>query len=307
MHERYVDLSAQITAWAEAEPDIQGVIVIGSQGRAEPPPDRWSDLDLMVFAATPDRWLAAGRSSANPSAVLSANWLEQFGQPLAVFTEVTPLGGHDWDWCVRRVLYADGRDVDFSILRADRVDEVLKMNAGILSWGCRLLYDSTEQLEQALQATVAAVTAETWGASGGVGISDSALQEAVQVLLYHVVWAQKKVARGEVWTAAGCLNSFMRPYLLTLVEAYSQASGAPAMSFSYEGRFLERRTAPEVLALLQGCAAPCDGPSLNASLGRVLDLIGVLAPVVYAKRGLAWDQAACDGIRRVYREMASTG
>lgn len=122
-----------------------------------------------------------------------------------------------------------------------------------------------------------------------------------------MVWAQKKVTRGEVWTAAGCLNSFLRPYLLTLVEAYNLVAGAPAGRPTYEGRYLEQRTAPEVLALLQGCAAPYDGPSLPASLNHVLELIEALGPAVYAKRGLAWDPAALEGIRRVYREMAGTG
>ena len=69
-----------------------------------------------------------------------------------------------------------------------------------------------------------------------------------------MVWAQKKVTRGKVWTAVGCLNSFLRPYLLTLVEAYSLATGAPAGRPTYEDRYLEQCTAPEVLALLQGAS-----------------------------------------------------
>ncbi|MHB1317345.1 MAG: aminoglycoside 6-adenylyltransferase [Anaerolineae bacterium] len=304
MHQRYVDLIARITAWAEAEPDIQGLVVIGSQGRVDPPPDRWSDLDLMVFAITPGRWLAAGGSSASAGAVLDAGWLGQFGRPLAVFTEVTPLGGHDWDWSVRRVLYADGRDVDFSILPADRADDAIAMNTGILAWGYQVLYDATGRLDQALRSAVAAVTGETWGAAVPDTIGDAALLEAIQVLLYHVIWALKKLRRGEVWVGAGCLNAFLRPYLLTLIEAHNQAIGAPRGALTYEGRFLEQRTAPDVLALLRPCAMPYDAAAGIPALGALLDLIEALAPAVCAARGLPWDQGACDGVRALYGEMA---
>jgi aminoglycoside 6-adenylyltransferase len=304
MHDRYVDLVAQITAWTAAEPDIQGLVVIGSQSRIDPPPDRWSDLDLMVFANTPDRWLEAGRSSANPSDVPVADWLEQFGRPLAAFTEITPLGGHDWAWSVRRVLYADGRDVDFSILPAGRADEAIALNTGILAWGYRVLYDPRHSLAPALERTVASVTAGTWGAGAPESIADAALQEAVQVLLYHVIWALKKLRRGEVWVGAGCLNAFLRPYLLTLIEAYGQATGAPRGTLTYEGRFLETRTSPEVLALLRLCAMPYDAAAGIAALGALLDLIEALAPAVYGSRGLAWDRRAFEALRALYEEMA---
>lgn len=293
MHERYVDLIGRILTWAEAEPDVYGIVVIGSQSRLDPPPDRWSDLDLMVLCDDPGRWLG------------SSDWLQSFGPPLSVFTERTPLGGHDWDWTVRRVLYADGRDVDFSLLPLAHVDEAIAMNAGILSWGYQVLYDANGTLETRLAGAVAGVTADTWGAASAAVTDAAQLQEAVQVLLYHVIWAQKKLARGEIWVAAGCLNSFLRPYLLALVEAHNQATGAPAMPFNYEGRFLERRTAPEVLHLLHGCAAGYDCGALTAALGSLLELIGTLAPAVYAAHGLAWDAAAFEGIGALWQQIAA--
>ena len=44
------ELLARIVAWAEAQPDVRGAILVGSYARSERPADESSDLDLVVVA-----------------------------------------------------------------------------------------------------------------------------------------------------------------------------------------------------------------------------------------------------------------
>jgi len=300
VHPRYVDLAARIVRWAEREPGVHGLIVIGSQAREAPPADEWSDLDLMVFCEDPGRYLG------------DTGWLRPFGHPLCAFTERTPLGGRDWEWLVRRVLYADGRDVDFSLLREDRASEALAVNAEILAAGWEVRYDPAGTLPAQVAGAIAAAGAATDGEAqdgeepgGEDPLAEDPLAEDLAVMLYHVIWAMKKIRRGEIWVAAGCLNSFLREPLWRLIAAYNRAGGAPQPALSYGGRYLERTTAPEVLAMLRGCAMPYEAAGGIAALRALLNLLAALGPRACVARGLAWDSEAYAGVRAMFEELAA--
>jgi aminoglycoside 6-adenylyltransferase len=51
-------LENRVIAWAESQPDIRAILVIGSRARRDFPADEWSDLDLMVFATDLKKYLA---------------------------------------------------------------------------------------------------------------------------------------------------------------------------------------------------------------------------------------------------------
>ena len=59
-------LENRIIAWAESQPDIRAILVIGSRARRDLPADEWSDLDLMVFATDSERYLANGDWLSSP-------------------------------------------------------------------------------------------------------------------------------------------------------------------------------------------------------------------------------------------------
>jgi hypothetical protein len=54
--------------------------------------------------------------------------------------EETPLPWVSLTWSVKRILFADHRAVDFSIMPADRLDDVLAMNAEIHANGYQVIY-----------------------------------------------------------------------------------------------------------------------------------------------------------------------
>ena len=66
----------------------------------------------MVFSGHPQMWMAEN------------TWFGCFGDVVTFFDEIVPLHFTNWSWCVKRVLYSDLRDVDFSILPFDHLDEV---------------------------------------------------------------------------------------------------------------------------------------------------------------------------------------
>ena len=43
-------LENRVVTWAESQPSIRAILVVGSRARRDFPADEWSDLDLMIFA-----------------------------------------------------------------------------------------------------------------------------------------------------------------------------------------------------------------------------------------------------------------
>ena len=96
------ELIDRFTAWAQDQPDIRAGVILGSRARSEMPADSLSDLDLLVIARDPLIYLSNG------------SWLLTFGEPGLTFVESTAVG----DFRERRVIFKDGRDVDFSVVPA---------------------------------------------------------------------------------------------------------------------------------------------------------------------------------------------
>lgn len=61
-------LEDRVIAWAESQPDIRAILVIGSRARYDFPADEWSDLDLMIFATDFEKYLA------------NDDWLDDIGE-----------------------------------------------------------------------------------------------------------------------------------------------------------------------------------------------------------------------------------
>lgn len=43
----------------------------------------------------------------------------------------------------------------------------------------------------------------------------------VNDFLYHIIWASKKIQRGELWTAKMCIDAYLKRYLLRVMEMYT--------------------------------------------------------------------------------------
>jgi aminoglycoside 6-adenylyltransferase len=277
----------EIIAWSQQDSNVEGAIVIGSQVRDELHADEWSDLDVMVLANSPYLLLD------------EATWMDRFGTPVCVFVEVNELPFATWNWCVKRVLFDDYRAVDFSILPSDKLDEVLSVNKGIMSKGYRVVYDPNPDL---LDSKIRAVIEKIEEAVPQIPI-ERELSNDVSNLLFHIIWAFKKIKKGELWVAVRCINTYIRDLLLRLIEFYNASVTKKPSVVMYSGRFLEDRTDGEILVQLKHCFAKYDEQDAIDTLGHLVDVTWFVSRRLFEALGYQLNAEQFEAIRRMHAEM----
>jgi aminoglycoside 6-adenylyltransferase len=269
-------VAAAIADWARERADVKAAVVVGSQARADVPADRWSDLDVILLVDDPEPYAA------------DATWVEEFGRPVLTFLEETPVSGQ----CERRVLYEDGEDVDlplFPLSALERLDES-ENAAHLLARGFRVLVDEIGLAERLARAASNAAPARP-------PTRDELLQLASD-FWYHALWAAKKLRRGEVFTAKGCLDGYMKWRLVTLLEWHARALD-PHVDVWHEGRFLERWADPGALAALERAYAYYDLRDVARALWETIDLFQGLEEETAQRLGLGVELDHADLRRRV--------
>ncbi len=101
----YERLLEKFVTWSQTRPDVRAAVVLGSRARVDRPADEWSDLDIVLIVTDPQPYLT------------SADWLRNFGEVWITFVEPTARGSE----MERRVLFAGGLDVDFSVIPGAKV------------------------------------------------------------------------------------------------------------------------------------------------------------------------------------------
>lgn len=272
---RYDRLLGKIVDWARNEPDIGAMIVVGSRARSIQPADEWSDLDLVITATDPERYLTR------------TDWLGAIGNPQITFIEKTS-SADDWE---RRVLFEGGLDVDFAFISRSKVRLLVRMLrlrerfpllfrllpksaarqvargladfSGIARRGIRVLLDRDGFADELQSAAVETPPPRP--------PDQEAFLDLVHDFWYHAVWAAKKLRRGELWTAKGCSDIYMKWRLLRMVEWHARARQGWDYDTWFEGRFLERWADPRVLEDLRGAFAHYDEEDLWRGLFETMD------------------------------------
>ncbi len=268
-------IAAAIADWAQKRDDVRAVLVVGSRARAETLADRWSDLDVVLFVDDPER--LADDSS----------WVAEFGAPVLTFLEPTGFGHR----VERRVLYEDGEDVDFPLLEASAWRELLAIPEArlLLSRGCLLLHD-----ELGMEAELADVTAPPRD-----GLPDTAaLTELSSDFWYHALWTARKLRRGEIYTALGCLDGYLKARLVTLLEWHARALD-PTVDTWHNGRFLERWADAGALAALESAYAHYDVRDVARALWATIDLWQAVEDETARRLGLEIELDGADLRRRI--------
>jgi aminoglycoside 6-adenylyltransferase len=269
-------IAAEVADWAREREDVRAAFIVGSQVRADVPADRWSDLDLVLFVDDP-RVLQE-----------DATWVEEFGTPLLNFLEPTAFG----DRVERRVLYETGEDVDFPLLEASAWRELMSSPEAqlLLSRGFRILYDDLGLAEAA--ATLSPPPPPE-------PLPDSArLRELSSDFWYHALWTAKKLRRGEVFTAKGGLDGYLKMRLVTLLEWHAHAVERSADTW-HGGRFLERWADPGALAALETAYARYELRDVARALWATVDLWQGLEEETAKRLGLALELDHEDLRRRI--------
>ena len=163
-----------VVTWARGQDGVRAVVLLGSQARVDQPADEASDVDVVLFADDPHRYLR------------DDSWLRRFGEPLLSFVEPTALGGFE----ERRVLFRDGLDADFAVPPAAAAGEIPPEAVGVFARGFRVLYDDGIGVASPEAASVEPPVP-----------TQAQFDQLANDFWYHLLWAAKKLWRGEVLLA----------------------------------------------------------------------------------------------------------
>jgi aminoglycoside 6-adenylyltransferase len=242
-------VEAAVTSWAHEQVDVRAAVVVGSQARTETPADRWSDLDVILVVDDPEPY------ATDPS------WVAEFGEPVLTFLEPTAVGA-EREW---RVLYETGEDVDFPLIPVaalERLDAIEGVSQ-LLARGYRVLLDEIGLAER--------LRVVARGAREASPPSERGLTELASDFWYHALWAAKKLRRGEVFVAKGCVDGYLKARLVTLLEWHARAVD-PSLDTWHDGRFLERWADPGALAALESAYARYDVRDVARALWATVHL-----------------------------------
>ena len=278
----YEQLIERFANWAQTQRDIRAAIVVGSRARVDHPADEWSDLDLFVIATDPERYL------------LRTDWLENVGNPWLTFLERTGTG----DETERRVLFEGGLDVDFALISKRKaqllvhllrirkrfprllrllpkeVRQIMRKVAGFSDMarrGIRVLLDK-DRIAAHLTTLVSAETPSPRPPT------QNEFLQVINDFWYHAVWTAKKLRRGELWTAKGCSDSYIKwLLLLRMIEWHARATNGWDYDTWHGGRFLEQWADPRVVEGLRDAFAHYDEEDIQRALLATIDLFRWLA------------------------------
>jgi len=303
------ELERQFAAWAKEQADIRAAVVIGSRARRDRPADRWSDLDVVMLAADPRRYLD------------DTDWLHRFGVPCVTFVEPTATGNGE----ERRVLFEGGLDVDFSVLssRGFRVllrglairqrfpavfrrlpaglrreaEDAARDLPAIVGRGYRVLFDKDGLFTRLL----AALARQEKGIARPP--SPAAFQELVHDFWYHALWAARKLRRGELWVAKSACDGSMKRQVLQMLRWHAGATRGWDQDTWHEGRFLEQWADPRAMAELRGAFAHYDAQDVRRALPATMALFRWLARETADRLGYPYPAAADDYVTELVAEI----
>jgi aminoglycoside 6-adenylyltransferase len=281
----YGSIVERFRKWAESDPGVRGAIIVGSQARIDMPADEWSDLDVVIFHTEPSRLID------------SNEWFQPFGTVVLSMIEPTAVGGSR----ERRVLYSDGRDVDFAVFPSAAIPFIASAPEGlsVLGRGFKILVDKDHQLDRI--PSVARVGAPE---SSGLPTKEEFLAN-VSDFYYHLLWFAKKLRRGETWLAKMGCDGYLKLLLVRMIEWSTVASSPSKVDVWHDGRFLDRWAPPEVKSRLPATFAQYETHDLSRALGETGQLYSLLAHGVAGKFGWAYPTEAEDAVwKLVHRTLA---
>jgi aminoglycoside 6-adenylyltransferase len=279
------EIEERFVAWATSCPDIRAACVIGSRARVDHPADAWSDLDIVVITSAPERYLTA------------TDWLAHMGVPWLTFVEPTAVGAGS----ERRVLFEGGHDVDFAVFAPELFERIPPdIVHAVVRRGMRVLLDKDGHLTHLL-ASVAATHAPSARPP-----TDQECLEAINDFWYHAVWTAKKLRRGELLTAKGCCDGYLKDLLLRMTIWHAGATRGWTHDTWHRGRFFEEWADPRVVAGFHAAYAHYDAADIERALWATMDLFRWVARETIAHLGYPYPGGAEERVVALVTTVLST-
>jgi len=251
MIDRYFEIKKRILDFAEKDDTVKAVVAIGSSTRSEVKADEFSDLDLIIATENTEEWLYGDIPN-------------KFGDVKISFVEPTLGGGKE-----RRILYDNSLDVDLIVLTPELF--INAINEGVAGWVCNrgytILYDTMNFESLMSDNIIHEIKREV--------MSENEYINLVNDFCFHVVWASKKILRGELWTAKMCIDAYLKNHLLKLIEAYTISKYKTDVW--HDGRFLDRWADDSIKKVLTKCFAHYEKDDMISALYETYKLFSRLS------------------------------
>lgn len=95
--------------------------------------------------------------------------------------------------------------------------------------------------------------------------------------MFHTVWAEKKIRRGELWRAIMCVDGYLKAKLIIIIEMYEHCIHGTAYDTWHNGRKAEQWAEPFIVDKHGDCFSHYDADDLLSALTATRELFLTLA------------------------------
>jgi len=279
-------LLARVITWANARPDVHAVLLVGSQARSDHPADEFSDIDVVLSVDDPAVFLD------------DDEWLAEIAPVICDVVEPTAIGGMS----ERRVLFASGQDVDFSIVPVEMMRLLgdfkdLHEVRALLGRGARLLVDELEIADE-IDAVVPP--------EPDSGLLSASEYRALSCgFWYQLIVATRKWRRGELWVAISSCEGRLTSATIEMARWWTTLR-RPSTDTWHGARFIEEWLDPTVLGALAATRTGYGAAEIRLSLDRLAALFRKLETECREMSG--YEPAVDDAeVQRLFRTLTSSG
>jgi len=239
--------------WGTDCENLQAIILFGSQARVDGKYDEFSDIDLLLIVNEVEMFFT------------SDEWLNKIGEFTVSFAEITCD-----DMKMRRVVFNNGLDADLVIIPSDKIG-ILKEGhtKEEIEIGYRVLIDKI-----GLEDKLPPINTEKRFYSAP---KEHDFINSVNDFVFHVVWAAKKLKRGELWAAKYCVDNYMKWQLLSMIEHNTHAEKGINYNTWYHGKYMDEWANPNILQKLSACFSHYNEADIKRALFATIDLYHNLA------------------------------
>ncbi|RPI93431.1 MAG: hypothetical protein EHM39_12880, partial [Chloroflexi bacterium] len=174
-----------------------------------------------------------------------AAWLDEIAPHWLTFVVGTVDGPRE-----RRVMFEGALDVDFIPLPVEALSTAAALTADvrdIIRRGFRVILDKDGHLSRLVDDLPSVDPSLATEQSP----DETTFLNTVHDFWYHTIWSAKKLRRGELWTANGCINRYLKwQCLLPMIGWHAHAGHGGEVDTWMRGRFLERWADPRIVAVL---------------------------------------------------------
>lgn len=215
----YDIIMERLVSYANESEMIQAMILFGSRAREKNVADKYSDYDIIFLVKDVDYFLNQDQ------------WLNQINRYYISFLEPTAANGQE-----RRVFFSDAMDMDFLFYDVSE-SESLASDPTIqtfFSRGYKILVDKMD-FKGAMERNKPSEPTEEIKSV----ITEKEFINLANTFWFHSIWSVKKILRGEIWSAKGCVDGYMKDLLRQMLESYSKAMNNKDFDVWHDGRFFD--------------------------------------------------------------------